>query len=1040
MTTRLSPDSLRDAIIARSLGNGYLVCLLLCLLAICPSAKAQLSAFGNTGFETGDLTSWTTAVPSGTAATLAVTSGAPGSGPGTGSIIHSGTHSFQANVTNAGSAGTYPSLTHTAFTANANGTYLVSFWLWSGGTQSVNRPVTKLHIHGSGPSYDVTFQPSSVGWDEFHFAFKASGSTIISFTFEQIATFNLDDVRLFDQSDTGVDVATQYLWQWGMQTTNNSANTNVRKTPWTGGDNNITAQLPDGRVMWLFNDSFIGHIDYTTNLRNVANSGFDFVRNYVAIQNVAPQSSGTLTAPITSQGTFFLPPAADQTNSGAIYWPNDAITEGNNVQVLLDEPSNGGTGALVSKQIATLSPPSYNTPTYTAYTWGNFTLNGGDGYLYIYGSDGSNGMSVARVPYGSLLNLSLWQYWLGGTSWGAKPTTLTTVSGLLSVTRCLERLGPNNYAACGDIWDDMQFAQYPWGPWTKAVKGSPVDVGTSFYSQMSNGYYYYFILHKELAQNGVYTIGYCDNGGGNQNPAGLSEDSVDNAGYFSMDQKSKGYYAPRYIKTINLLTASPYTTTTFTDNFNNAYESVWWQPYGGTWAISNGGLQQSDATANWYSVIKGIVEGNLTYTADVTCSSGVGSGLVFRASTYAPGGDNYLGYNVLLKPGTGVVLSASTGYGGNTTLASFPLKITAGMAYRVKVVAYGTSLQIYVTDMTTPVLSVTDATYTAGGIGVRTDRAVATFDNLTAQALTVSPPTVTSFTPASGVVGSTVTINGTNFVSPVAVAFAGTAATISSTTTKKLTVTVPPGAASGAITVTTSSGSAVTTTPYTVGAPPVITSDVTANGKIGQPFVYSTVATNAPTSYTASGVPAGWSFDGTSGVLSGTPTAAGTFSVTLRASNAYGTGAATLSVSVQPQSSYTAWESTYFTAAQLQDASLSGPYAAPAGDGITNLMKYALNLDPNVSGMKGLPVPSMFSSENQDYLALTYTQMVGATDIIYAVQVSDDLQKWWSGSGNTVTVSSVNNSDGRTQTVMVRDVTPVQPSGGRFIRLNVTMP
>lgn len=58
-------------------------------------------------------------------------------------------------------------------------------------------------------------------------------------------------------------------------------------------------------------------------------------------------------------------------------------------------------------------------------------------------------------------------------------------------------------------------------------------------------------------------------------------------------------------------------------------------------------------------------------------------------------------------------------------------------------------------------------------------------------------PTISSFTPASGPVGTTVTINGTNFSTTLAnniVFFGATKATVLTATAIKLTVTVPVGA------------------------------------------------------------------------------------------------------------------------------------------------------------------------------------------------------------------------------------------------------
>ncbi len=83
-----------------------------------------------------------------------------------------------------------------------------------------------------------------------------------------------------------------------------------------------------------------------------------------------------------------------------------------------------------------------------------------------------------------------------------------------------------------------------------------------------------------------------------------------------------------------------------------------------------------------------------------------------------------------------------------------------------------------------------------------------------------------------------------------------------------------------------------------VPAAPTITSATTASIGAGQDFYYAIVATNSPTSYGATGLPAGLALDAASGVIGGRATATGVFKVALRATNAFGSAAATLALTV----------------------------------------------------------------------------------------------------------------------------------------------
>ena len=83
-------------------------------------------------------------------------------------------------------------------------------------------------------------------------------------------------------------------------------------------------------------------------------------------------------------------------------------------------------------------------------------------------------------------------------------------------------------------------------------------------------------------------------------------------------------------------------------------------------------------------------------------------------------------------------------------------------------------------------------------------------------------------------------------------------------------------------------------------SPPVITSPSSAGGIAGQAFSYQIAASNSPTSFGASGLPAWASINTTSGVISGPNPTAGTNVVSITASNSVGVGSTNLTITILP--------------------------------------------------------------------------------------------------------------------------------------------
>ena len=129
-------------------------------------------------------------------------------------------------------------------------------------------------------------------------------------------------------------------------------------------------------------------------------------------------------------------------------------------------------------------------------------------------------------------------------------------------------------------------------------------------------------------------------------------------------------------------------------------------------------------------------------------------------------------------------------------------------------VAFNGTSASFAIDSNTQIRATVPAGATTGKISVTNAAGTATsLQNFTV----LIPPTITSFTPTSGAVGTQVTISGNNFVGATGVTFSGAAASVFTVlSNNQVLATVPTGATTGKIGVTTAAGSVLSAQDFSV--------------------------------------------------------------------------------------------------------------------------------------------------------------------------------------------------------------------------------
>ncbi|MER7396236.1 hypothetical protein ABT381_12035, partial [Streptomyces sp. NPDC000151] len=229
---------------------------------------------------------------------------------------------------------------------------------------------------------------------------------------------------------------------------------NSRLDDWTGGDGTHSVRLPDGRVLWLFSDTFLDRVEGPPNpkgqphsWRRKADGGGPpaLLRNSLVVGDRTGRPYDTLVrhTPAGPAGYFPDPPRG-RAPTGAWRWPVAARVEprtpGSSERVLRVLLWNRapGTGPWLfgeprSTEVATLSLPRLRLERVTTVAdrasvpdpgarvlYGTAAVPEGR-YTYVYGGDAPTNHPaarayLARVPVGRLAEARAWRYW-DGAGW-----------------------------------------------------------------------------------------------------------------------------------------------------------------------------------------------------------------------------------------------------------------------------------------------------------------------------------------------------------------------------------------------------------------------------------------------------------------------------------------------------------------------------------------------------------------------------------------------------------------------------------------------
>jgi hypothetical protein len=186
----------------------------------------------------------------------------------------------------------------------------------------------------------------------------------------------------------------------------------------------------------------------------------------------------------------------------------------------------------------------------------------------------------------------------------------------------------------------------------------------------------------------------------------------------------------------------------------------------------------------------------------------------------------------------------------------------------------------------------------------------------------------------------------------------------------------------------------------------------------------------SPKVVSASTTPPGLSVAITYDGSSTPPSNAGSYEViaTITETNYQGSATDTL---VIDENVYAYWQSVNFTKQEILNG-IADPTADSDGDGLAQIIEYALGTDPHIAEHDVTLVEVQEFAQDDARLMMRFDRLVGLQDITYIIEFSSDLKSTWSPA--TLQITPVSET---TETVTGWDSLPADQHPRRFVRLRV---